>query len=223
LLLAHILHTFARIAYLHLNSQTANAAPPAFFRRRRVRPFPFSVSPMGMERREAPGACEAPFGKPCDRLAHVVRKRVRALRSARSPSGAPPRHFYTPSSNDSGRPGAGLRASRAGSRILSRHRKRLATTPSRRTGRDEYKCAEASGDKFGKIFFAGVAANQQRVDAHVYLGGGVLGSSMNTKIGCLLNTPKRTILGHRISVANDPKRNRGAADGYSGSPACRCD
>src|SRR4051812_8447984 len=43
----------------------SQAPPPLFFERRGVRLVPFSVPRREMERREAPGACEAPYG-PCE-------------------------------------------------------------------------------------------------------------------------------------------------------------
>src|ERR1035437_9164651 len=57
-------------AFRRKNFQTANTPLSLFFEGAGHAGFPFSVSPKrGMERREAPGAGEAPLGGPCDRPA----------------------------------------------------------------------------------------------------------------------------------------------------------
>jgi hypothetical protein len=93
-------------------------------RLRGAKPF-FLFPQRGMERREAPGACEAPWGCPCDRAARAplfrgqgcescpearaphMRRVCEARRRDAAPPGAPPRRDVSPPER---RPRARVRA-----------------------------------------------------------------------------------------------------------------
>src|SRR3954452_18877108 len=75
----------------------SQAPPPLLFERRGVRLVPFSVARREMERREAPGACETPYG-PCEGpLRAPIKAGLRRLpwdsnpsANGAAPPGAPP-------------------------------------------------------------------------------------------------------------------------------------
>ena len=145
---------------------------------------PFFLSPGGMERREAPGACEAPLGRPCDRAAR-----------------APCEGARTPCDRGAAPPGAPSTSAIVGRRALFVHRAPLEMTRGAGQGAININAIWRAGIIFFRCLYPALRPlpNVKRVGTCVHAGE----RARDSKVPC---SPELQFSGRYAAVQTDPGR-----------------